>query len=180
MRDKQDRNLDIDAYKHIYYHGISGAHLYTLYEEVQFIKNLSVDIVLLEIGSNDLCNSHTDPNKLAWDIINFAHVLIDTCGIRKVLLSKILYRTRVWKLAQYQRDLVSYHSAVRITNGILQVFCHTTIAEQLTKGVILCKHKGLWENYKQFICDGIHPNLSGLRCICNSYRRAFILAAHYL
>ncbi len=55
--------------------GIGGANRHTMHKQLPEVASLSPDIVILEVGSNDLCDSSLHPTTLAKSLVNLARKL---------------------------------------------------------------------------------------------------------
>lgn len=95
-------NLDFDSeYVQIYWHGTGGAticsetHHKSLWQDASIVRDLNIDVVILDIGSNDLdCFGIRlySPITVANRIIDFAYkILNDSCS--QVVISEILPRS---------------------------------------------------------------------------------------
>ena len=51
--------------------------------EFQFIKDVNPDIVIVEIGSNDLCNNYVNPVTFAHRLVTFCQSLISNAAVKK-------------------------------------------------------------------------------------------------
>lgn len=62
-------------------------------------------VIILDIGSNNLCDPNITPEHLAWDIIEFAgFILTNTPGIQAVVLIQTLHRGSRWRPRRGQRS----------------------------------------------------------------------------
>lgn len=102
------------------------------------------DIVIIDIGSNDLCNEMYSPEQFALDLMSYSSFLITGLNVKKVVLMQVLYRECV----PYQ----TYNDHVISANVALQ-----TLVGTRSLSIFFWKHSGMWccEN-SIFGPDGIH------------------------
>lgn len=111
--------MNIDSSRlQIFWHGIGGAtitdpyHAKSLWSDITLIKDLNIDAVFLDIGSNDLCNSQIPPRRVADKIFTFAcRILLDGC--KYVIIGEILSRN----------SNSGFSQRAMATNSLLQQYC---------------------------------------------------------
>ncbi|KAL4225266.1 hypothetical protein ACF0H5_015954 [Mactra antiquata] len=77
--------------------------------DVQLKNN---DIVLLDIGSNDLCNPDCSPEQFALDLMKYASYLIIGLNVKKVVLLQTLHRSKV-PFNGYNEHVVRANTAIQ-------------------------------------------------------------------
>ncbi len=122
------------------------------------------DIVFIDIGSrtNDLCVC--DPDTVATEVFSFAQHLTHQLGVKRVLVSQVLYR-----------DI--NRAPCTPTNFNKRVAIYNVKMDARLKGnnnIHFWRHRGIWSNWRQLLGDGIHFNQQGLRKYFNSVRGAII------
>ena len=162
-------NIDTQRVSTIW-HGIGGAtisdkHLRkSLWHELPLVADVSADIVILEIGSNDLCNTTITPAQLANSIIAFCMQCLQR-GARYICVSELLPRA----------GLESYNDRVKLTNALLK----TTL--NASERIHFWQHSGRNFAHRfltEFIAsDGVHIKVpSGMRHYFRSIRGAVLYA----
>lgn len=162
-------NLDPDRVQ-IFWHGEGGAtvskphHSKSIWDTTHFITDLAIDITLIEIGSNDLCDSTLDPVTVSGYIIAYAESVLRK-GCKVVVLSEILPR-----LAAY-----CYNDRVAFTNTVLKEYCASS------SSVIFWSHSR--QNFnRRFLADfvsadGVHIDpVRGMARYYSSVRGAILYA----
>ena len=83
------------------WHGVSGRTGSTTLElDLNVIESFHPDIVIMQLGSNDLIDS--DPLHVGWAIDDFARLLLDTFGVKVVC---------VYQTIMHQGAVVINHKA---------------------------------------------------------------------
>jgi len=62
--------------------------------DLQVVSRMASDIIVLEIGSNDLCDSLVDPMRLASDMCDFIKRLHDEYRVQHIIVSQVIRRVR--------------------------------------------------------------------------------------
>ena len=140
----------------------------SVWTDAHLVSDLNINIVFLDIGSNDLCSMRIAPATLADTIFAFACWLIQQ-GCNRVMIGEILHR----------KQGTLYNARVDETNQRLQCLC----ADQ--ESVRFWQHN--FNNFnrrfqQEFVSpDGVHidPTL-GMRRYYRSVRGAVLCAAHSL
>lgn len=113
-------NLDHNRFQ-VYWHGISGGNLKnahhpkSIWSDAHLVFDLQVDIVFLDIGSNDLCDPSIHPEDLVQQLLEFTKLLISQ-GCMIVVVSEILHR----------QTPGTYNANVDRTNSLLCSACRQT------------------------------------------------------
>ena len=132
--------------------------------------------VIIQIGSNDLCEPTLDPASLANDIIGFSEYLCDTYGVFTVYIGHVLGRKHGWCTDRYVHDLDTFNQKVELLNNILR---------DRLRGhpkIIFWKHKGLSDACKlkgRLSEDGTHLNDEGFWCHYKSVRGSALHAKRH-
>ena len=142
-----------------------------IWQDIHFIRELDVDIVFVDIGSNDLSNRKCDwltPKKLAQSIVDFAKECLNQ-GAKQIMISEILPR----------QNLVRYNERVVETNDELQILI------QGNPKIYLWRHRQ--NNFSsRFLTeyvheDGVHVDyVRGMARYFSSVRGSVIVAENRL
>ena len=128
--------------------GFGGLTLQDAGQHLPLIKEINPDICILELGTNDLACTTTQPSQLADDMLQFASSLIDTYNVRVVVINQIYFRHPCAMLTRsdFLQCLTEYHD--RLTHGASAL-----------PGVICQFHKNMFQDWHQFLMpDGVHLN----------------------
>ena len=69
---KYKLEYNLDGYDHVFFLGVSGMKLEGLENEIDIIEHLGVKLVIIDIGSNDLCKLRYDSSYFAQKAIEIA------------------------------------------------------------------------------------------------------------
>lgn len=102
------------------------------------------DLVIIDIGSNDLCDLTYSPEKLATDLVSYAAFLVEGLQVRTVVVTQILCRSKV--------PDAKYNGRVTQTNAELQ-----RIIDGSNLPIVYWRHRGMWNCKECIFCpDGVH------------------------
>ncbi len=146
----------------IFFHGIPGLRMEGLKQEVGMVESLKPDIVFIDIGTNDLCVC--DPDTVANEVFSFAQHLTHQFGVKRVLVSQVLYRD----INRAPHTPTNFNERVAIYNVKMDACLKGN------NSIHFWRHRGMWSNWRQLLGDGIHFNQQGLRKYFNSVRGAII------
>ena len=105
------------------------------------------DFVIVDIGSNDLCDSNTIPEQFALDIVSYCCFLVTGLDVKRVAISQILPRLI--------EPFPGYNENVIRANVTIQDILNTC-----DYPVVMWKHRGMWNSQKAIHCaDGVHLSL---------------------
>jgi len=102
-------------------YGWSGAHVEDVARGIWTIPwRGAYSAVVVQVGSNDLCDASHTPAAVVGDILNFAAALVGF-GVGQVIVCQILRRTS----ANHLKGLTveEYNTAVDATNAMLKAQC---------------------------------------------------------
>ena len=127
--------------------------------DLQTIRGNAPNVVIMDIGSNDLCDKEADPDAVALLILALVELLLKDLPLRCLILCQVLPR---------KNQLFSgYNERVWHSNGLLR---------EAVKGI----HGGkFWLQHSlcnPFTRDGIHLNDEGHQVLYRSYRGAILFA----
>ena len=169
-----DNSLQLCQFNSIRFCGLSGAVVSDLWSKLALVREVTPDIVLLEIGSNDLCDQNVSPRKFVTELQEFVQTLVTSCCVKRVIISQIFYRGPGYHPRRNQRNLKAYNLTVFNTNQKLQ---QTFYQSRRHRSVIYYRHRGIWKDFHQYLlADGVHLNPVGNKKLKTSYRKALILA----
>ena len=146
------------------FHGIGGRTVLKLWQfDLTAIARFNPNIIILEIGSNDLCNPHLSVDNIATNILQVVQTIHFHYHVAHVIISQILprrsppqmsppYNTRVEQLNQQLRHLFTpvpfatfwFHYSIRRSKSPV------------------------------FLRDGIHLNHTGNHFLFHSYQKTLL------
>lgn len=149
----------------IFFRGIGGAHVPSLWGELDIINTLMPKMVILQIGSNDVCQVQSKPKEVACQIVEFAQKVHHDMGVT-VIICEILFRevrNCKWPCCP------DYNSKVTATNNEIREMCrHTT-------EVKYWHHRRMSQNWRQYIsADGVHLSELGMVKYYRNFRSMVI------
>ncbi|CAC5377599.1 unnamed protein product [Mytilus coruscus] len=171
-------NLGLDkSREHVLLRGYPGGNLEKNKKcGLDYVKLCKPEIIVLQIGSNDLCNSTNSVQDVARGIIEVAMKLRFCLEVKKVIICQILHRLSPQKRIRYKVDIKWFNKRCDELNSFLSHY----FRENRMDNVSFWKHSGFWsERSKQFaFCnDGVHLNINtGYPKYYNSIRAAVVSA----
>ena len=167
VQDKQyNLNLDKDVYS-IFWVTRGGLHLENLDDEVETVKDLKPDALILDLGANDLDGKDADPQFVAKQVINLAVYLADLTKHGVVFVVQAYHRLKP--------RTENYETTLPVFNAYLKEGCEQATCEHYR--IIYWPHRNLTQNWEQFMLpDGIHFNVTGLQRYRRSIRGAVLKA----
>ena len=144
--------------------GIGGRTIAQLRQsDLIVVDQFKPNIVILEIGSNDLCNPRLDPNFLATNLFQLVQMLHFTYKVSHIIISQVLPRRKLPRMTP------SYNTRVTQLTRLLQ---HLV---RVTPFATLWFHpKFLRTRSSVFLRDGIHLNFMGNHFLYHSYQKAIM------
>ena len=180
MRDylysSQNMNLGLQQISHILYHGVGGHTLFDLWDEISFIEAVNPDILVLEIGSNDLAHNSMQPAVLVEELLKFVTFIQNRCSISQVAVLQVFYRSIAYQPRRNQRDHIEFNQAAFMFNDLLyERICSPSFQAM---GIHYHKLKGIWNPFENYLRhDGVHLNQQGMHKHAHHYKQAIILSA---
>ena len=102
------------------------------------------DLVILDIGSNDLSTASYLPEQFALDLMSYASFLVIGLGVSRVAILQQLCRERL-PFQDYNDHIVRSNNAVQ------------TLVQTSDLPVVFWKHRGMWNCHLSVLgSDGIH------------------------
>lgn len=114
--------------------------------------------MVLQIGSNDLCNFSRTVNDVAKGIIEFTLQLKFCYNVRKVAVIQILHKLPPTIPVRYPVDTVKFNKRC----DELNLFLGNYFKDDKVEGVRFWRHQGFWteENKRlTYMADGTHLNV---------------------
>ena len=151
-------NFNLQGTARVYMHGVGGRTVPKLRKfDMGVISNISPDIVILEIGTNDLSN--TPSEVVGSDIEDMVQQLISQYAVRAVVLCHVTPR------ATYQSS--NFNERAQLLNH------YTSVVLDPIKQAICWTHRGFANpSITPFLPDGVHFNHMGQYTLYRSYRGA--------
>jgi len=124
---------------------------------------LRYSVVVLSIGTNNLCDAGRSAESVARDILNLVQNLV-TLGIRQVVIFQVVRRRSTSHFRG--RTLSSYNAAVDRLNSLLAVHCAGG------QQIHMWWHQHRDVGHSNLAQDGVHLNEHGLHAYHDSVVRA--------
>ena len=137
----------------IQYSGKSGATVGSLRLcQLPDVKDFEPQLVILDIGTNDLSHPSGNPEKLALDIEKLVDTLLKDYNVQHVVVIQILHRFRTSRPSRRLINIDKFNSDADICNQLL--------AEKLSqyRNCQFWWHKGFWGASQRSMIDtdGVH------------------------
>ena len=160
------RDLHLSRSARVFFQGVGVRTVDKLRAlDLHDVRRLKPDIVILEIGSNDLCQLGVKPETVGSKIEALVHILQNQCHVNYIMVCQVINRTAI------PREVPLYNERVALLNQYLSV-----VLETLDFVQFWC-HKGLRKPNIPVICgDGVHLNAQGHYALYRSYRGAILFA----
>lgn len=152
------RDFDLSQCK-VSFHGVGGATVSSIkFQEMEMVHNIAPQVVVIQAGSNDICDTNKEPALIAQAMVNLAFFLISQAGVKRVVICQILFR----KVTPFP----TYNDKVYQTNGLIKD------AVGSIPGVVFWTLRGFWNSSSQLFADGVHLNTLGNIKLYRSLRLA--------
>ena len=160
-----DLNLGLSNVCSVIFHGIGGRTVDKMIRnDLDKIRSAAPNIVVLELGSNDLCDKDSDPETIALSIVALVELLITELSLRFIAVCEVT--------ARQIEPFVGYNVRAALLNSHLRESLHAMPAAKCWQ------HRGLINptNNAVYRPDGIHLNYIGNKALYRSYRGAILWA----
>ena len=159
-------DLNLSRSAHIHYYGFGGRTVDKLSKyDLSVVDRLKPEIVILELGLNDLSPSEARPEQVGSKIESIVQLLHANYGVKFIVVCQTINR------ALCLLSTPSYNDRVPLLNRYLSI-----VLETLPFATFWC-HKRLCEPNVPILCkDGIHLNHMGQYAFYRSYRGAILCA----
>ena len=128
------------------------------------IKAFQPKIIILELGTNDLCVVGQRPESVGSDIEHLVQVLHDHCGAEFIMACLVIYRSAI------PPHVPDFSHRVDLNKYLKVVLEPLPYAEAWS-------HRGLQSPSIAVLCrDGVHLNAAGNYALYRSYRGAILFA----
>lgn len=143
--------------------GFGGMKFPKTWDGVSIARQYEPDVMIVQVGGNDLGSPNSSPQALVTEIIEFGSLLVSS-GVKTVRICQLLPRLRC---------RAGYNDDVETTNNMLEEQLNKS---GMTPGVRFWYHnKGLnSRNPLLYLPDGVHLNPKGYRRYFASVRGAVI------
>ena len=167
LPEHQDRraahNMNL-PHENVSFLGIGGRTVSKMLSfDLEKIKAFQPKVIILELGTNDLCVVGQRPESVGSDIEHLVQVLHDHCGAEFIMVCLVIYRSAV------PSHVPDFSLEVDLLNKYLKV-----VLEPLSYAEAW-SHRGLQSPSIAVLCrDGVHLNEAGNYALYRSYRGAIL------
>lgn len=148
--------------------GRPGMLLCHLRESLQQVIAGTPDVVLLDIGGNDIDNGRVPGHALATQLFTFCRQLLAS-GVKVVVILEVPYRARVCRGTW--RTVGQMNEAITRFNAMCQALCRSSPGARIR----FWHHDGMVHQWGQYLKrDGVHFNDRGMAKYFRSVRSAVI------
>lgn len=168
-------NFNLDGNPLVQYSGFPGARVRTLEQNLEVVEDFHPDILVLIIGTNDLCDTNTTPSAVVHKICDLIRTLLDVIHIPRVIVLPCLHRAWPEVRSRFRIDPVLFNQRADSLNLLLSTHLRTFPQNR----VHLWRLKGFWSpkaerNYLHV--DGVHLSRHGQRRLFHNIRAALVAA----
>ena len=163
-----DLNLGLSNVCSIDLHRIGGRSVDKMIRnDLDKIRSAAPNNVVLELGSNELCDKDSDSETIAFSILALAELLLTELSLRFIAVCEVT--------ARQNEPFVGYNERAALLNSHLRESLHVIPAAKCWQ------HRGLINptNNAVYAPDGIHLNYIGNKALNRSYRGAILICGHY-
>ena len=142
----------------VHFRRISGLQFPRLMRELPSLGEAGYDMVLLDFGTNDL-STGCSPDILVDMVMSVAETRVANYCVKPVIITEIFPR-RAWKYPcppTFNQDALRYNLALK-----QQLSMHEHIH--------IYHHRGLVDDWEQYLLDGVHLNSAGQAKYAKSMR----------
>jgi hypothetical protein len=145
--------------------GTGGLRVYNLWAYLDDVSRILPDIVVLDVGTNDLSSDNSCPGELADSVHRFAEHLINNFGVKTVNIAQIFRR-----LPGAERTPVDFNSKVFAYNAALQSLCLRSQAVSPSSPIAMFFFRGMSQCWEQYLnpVDGVHFSVIPLQSATHS------------
>lgn len=124
-----------------------------------------IDILILDMGTNDLCNPEVTPARLVQNNIQLLN-LLETRGINPqcIVILSIIQRSKISRTGQV--DLTTFNHRVRRFNSMI-----SRDLKEFPRANIYAQRR---VNYPKYLVDGCHLTREGLTKYCQGLKEAIL------
>ena len=139
----------------------------TIRFDLDAIRGITSNVVVLEMGSNDICDTDSDAETIASSLVALTELLISEYKLQFIVVCQILPRK---------------HPPFKECNDrVCQINALVSEALRHIKRAKFWRHRGLiYPSADIYLVDGIHLNEGGNRALYKSYRGAILFALSQL
>ena len=168
--DRASKNFHLPESANVSLYGTGGRTVEKLLKyDLICVLNFRPDIILLEIGTNDL--SHSAPEVVGSKIEEFARLLRDQYKVRVVGVCQVIDR----KVSHSEALDTGFNAKAALLRQYLSVVLENEQA------IFLWSHRDFSLPDRKLICsDGVHCNAKGQYALYRSYRGAVLKALSLL
>ena len=163
---KVQQNLNLSCSAQITFLGVGGRTVHKLSKfDLHLVRCLQPQIVILEIGSNDLSPPDARPKVVGSKIETLVQRLHAECQVETIVVCQTINR------AAGLRDPPSFNDRVALLNQYLSIVLETL------PFAVFWRHKGLRQPTVRILCrDRVHLNAKGQYARYWSYRGTILSA----
>ena len=156
--DKSKHNLGLTTNSHqVTMRGGGGLRICQLQQHFDFIRRMRPEVVLIDIGTNDLDSRRKPVQVLARELFQVAAIIRDRYNVKQVVICEVFYRTPVGRYASSNPE---FNEGVHEFNQACKTYAASS--SPVFRNIHFWHHTGLVENWQQYIADGVHLNQMGL------------------
>ena len=163
-------NFSLSASKYtIFFKSFPGGHIRDLSRVYQFILDNSIQVVLIDLGTNDIDSQINPSHLLAIQLYTMANHMVRDLGVKQVAIMEVFFRTQTGKFAP---KLPEFNTRIHQFNNKTKIMCKSV--HKSSRQIHFLHHSGLVDNWAQYIVDGVHLTKQGLLKYYKSFRSSII------
>lgn len=165
---RASHNFHLPESGYVQLHGSGGRTVdKILLHDLPFVQNFKPDILILEVGTNDL--RHSAPEIVGSKIDDLARLFRDKFHVRVVCVCQVINRN-----VPYASSRTPDHD-FNANAARLRHYLSVVLSEE--PGIFLWEHREFSKSNRVLLAaDGVHCNAKGQYCLYRSYRGAILHA----
>ena len=155
----------------VFYKSRSGGITTHLKQDMKIAAQVDADLVIIDIGTNDLDSSCVPPDVLAKNVFEDAKLLLQKYQhVKMVIILECLFRSVKGRHAPKNPNFVA--DAHRYNNKLKLLVKDQPDRDNAP--IRFWHHRGLVHNWPSYLCDGVHLTQDGMQKYQKSIRRAIL------
>jgi hypothetical protein len=139
----------------VFFRGRGGRLVHHLWAELDAISDIAPEIVILDIGTNDLSSSTAPPGEIAYSVFFFAQHLVEQCAVKAIHIAQVFRR-----LPDSARTPHNFNELVFTYNDALRSLCRHGHTRSSPLPIFMFFFKGMSSDWASYLDQhGIHFNV---------------------
>ena len=172
LRVKNNHNMCFDPDTHlIFYKSRGGSTIDTCINDFKVAGQVDANIVILDIGTNDLDNPDVDPLDLASRVVSAAKSLPERYPeVQVVVILECLFRSQIGQVRCRNPNFATH--CYQYNNKVKELVYAESVRSE--SKIRFWHHRGMVDKWATYLSDGVHLNRARLEKYYTSLRRGIL------